>query len=149
MDDRMFEITRLMNDSNVLKGDISQAADIVKSHFANKYINPLATAIENENKNSRKHPSKEAKLLEAMRPFIPHYHHDRLNQAIDSICMMDTIKKLSSSMPKPTISAMEVGIPQSSIHDDGIYNIDEKCLRNKHKPTIAPILLVLMLMQRA
>ncbi len=66
-------------------------------------------------------PSKEVKLLEAMSYFCPEDKRDRINQAIAALNTIDTFRQMSN----------DLYMEDSSVHPDGVYDIDAACRRNK------------------
>lgn len=146
-ENKIYEITQMMNDNHVIRGDVSQAAGMIKGMLSEKYIAPINRAIATENKRARKNPSREARLLEAMKPFMDKRNHRAVDKAIDALHMMETFKGLTKQMPKqhyaPRGQTRAAGIEDASTHQDGIYDVDERCANYKGQASLTPILLMM------
>ena len=149
---KIYEITQMMGDNQVIKGDVSQAANMIKAMLSEKYITPITRAVAAENKKARKNPTREARLLEALKPFMDYKSHDAVNKTIDALHMMETLRALSSHMPKGSYTpkrhvgaASVAAAGDTSLRGDGVYDMDDRCMEHKNKPNLAPILAVMAL----
>ena len=143
MTENIYEITKVMSNNQALSGDLQNGLHMVKEQLLAKYIKPVKTIIAKEQTKIRKNPSSEIRLLEALKPFIPHTQHDKLTQTMNTLYTLETIKRLTTPVPK-TINHNQIGI--QSLSQDGVYEIDEKCMKMSEMPRISPIFLVLALM---
>ena len=135
---------QVMGDNQLLKGDVSQAAQVIRAMFNEKYIYPIKNAIEKESKKVRKNPGKEARLLSALKPFIGTGDHKALDDTINALHLMETLRGLSHHIPKPRPSALTT--QELSMHPDGIYDIDERCMSNKTQNSLNPIFMMMFMM---
>jgi len=148
---KIYEITQMMNDNQVIKGDMSQAANMVKSMLSEKYLAPINKAIAAENKRARKNPTREARLLDALKPFMDHKSHDAVNKTIDMLHMMETLRGISAQLPKSAYTPMNhvpnlaAASGDASLRDDGVYDVDEKCMEYKQTPNLMPIFCMMAL----
>ena len=148
---KIYEITQMMSDNRVIKGDVNQAANMVKSMLSEKYITPITKAIAAENKKVRKNPTREARLLDALKPFMDHKSHDAVNKTIDMLNMMETLRGITSQLPKKAYVPMERMPPvaaasgDASLRADGVYDVDEKCMEHKAVPRLTPIFAIMAL----
>ncbi len=118
-ENKIYEITRLMQSPDNFKDDIQEAVKIISEHFRKKYISPIEQEIKICGEQCRKTPSKEITLLEACRPFVK--NTSQLDSFINIVNSLSVIQKLVPSNIK--ISQLN----DSSVHEDGIYDIDKNC----------------------
>ncbi len=139
---KIYEITKLMQDPDNLKNDIKEALDIVSEHFKNKYIVPVEREIQCCSEECRKEPVKEIALLEACRPFVN--HTDTIDMFINIVNSINVINRLTP------IKIGTAQIDDSSIHNDGIYDIDKSCSVSKHNSnvlmSINPIIIIAIIL---
>ena len=143
-ENKIYEISRLMQSPENFRQDIADAIQIVSNHFKGKYISPIEQEIKICSEECRKAPTKEMALLEACRPFVK--DSTQLDNMLGIINGISVVQRLIPST---------VGIAQindSSIHDDGIYDIDKSCSANIYsteslidKNTLIIALLILIL----
>ena len=162
--EKVYEIASIMGNNQLFKGDVNTAASLVRNMLTEKYITPIHKAMEKENKRARKNPNKEAQLLHALKPFMPSANHKAIEETIEAIHLIETLrgiqKQMPSSSPSPSsstgprtsaIAAQEVVINEvadPSVHPDGVYDMDEKCLNTPKEPMIPLFLVFLMAMSR-
>jgi len=149
-ENKIYEITQMMSNNQVVRGDVNQAADMVKAMLSEKYIKPITKAVAAESKRVRKNPTREARLLDAMKPFIDYRSHDTVNKTIDMLNMMETLRNLSPQMPQNAyVPKRHVGITatseDASLRNDGVYDVDERCAEYKNTPNLAPIIAMIAL----
>ncbi|MCL2377109.1 MAG: hypothetical protein FWC76_06920 [Defluviitaleaceae bacterium] len=151
-ENKIYEITQMMSNNQIIKGDVNQAADMIKAMLSEKYIKPITKAVAAENKRVKKNPTREARLLDALKPFIDYRSHETVNKTIDMLHMMETLRGLSSQMPKneyKPLRHMGGGVAaasgDASLHDDGVYDVDERCAGHKNTPNLAPIFAIMAL----
>jgi len=141
----------MMSDNQLIKGDVNQAASMIKSMLNEKYIAPISRAIASENKKARKNPGREARLLDALKPFMDAKTHEAADRTINMLFMMETFRGLSSQLPRGAyvppkpMAQLSTAVQESSLRDDGIYDMDERCLQHKKMPTLAPIFVMIAL----
>lgn len=117
-ENNIYEIAKQMSDPENLNTEIKEAVTIFSNHIKKKYIEPIGSAIENHRQECLTKPSNEVILLQACRPFIK---GDGLDKAIDIFNSISLIQSIKSEIAIQSIN-------DSSIHPDGIYDIDESCL---------------------
>ena len=148
---KIYEITQMMSDNKIIKGDVNQAANMVKTMLSDKYIAPITKAIAAENKRVRKNPTREARLLDALKPFMDHKSHDAVNRTIDMLHMMETMRGITAQLPSAAYVPRGPAAPvtaasgDASLRADGVYDIDEKCMEHKAAPSLMPIFAVMAL----
>ena len=152
---KIYEITQMISDNKVIKGDVNQAANMVKTMLSDKYIKPITKAIAAENKRVRKNPTREARLLDALKPFMDHKSHDAVNKTIDMLHMMETFRGITAQLPKNAYvprnrnyeseTSVAAASGDASLRADGVYDVDEKCMEHKAAPSLMPIFAVMAL----
>lgn len=115
----IYEITRSLSSPDVLKNDLQEIAELAARHFSAKYFAPINAAVASHRDYCASHPCREANLLKALKPFT------RNADKIDTL--IDAINLLRLFTPQTTVSAAAAN--ESVIHPDGIYELDEGCIR--------------------
>ena len=148
-ENKIYEITRLM-------GDAGHASSLVRGMLHEKYIRPIESAIAAEGKKVRKNLSNEARLLAALKPFVPATSQKNLEQTMEMLHLLETAKGLSRQMPPPAtrqpLRAQETTCKDEARHADGIYEIDKNCQnilnkgQNESQCPFAPLLMMLALL---
>ena len=148
---KIYEITQMMGNNQVIRGDVNQAAGVIRAMLNEKYITPITKAIAAENRKVRKNPCKEARLLDALKPFVDVSNHETLEKTIEALYMIETLRGLSSNIPKVAVApnqktrAASLSPQDSSVHTDGIYDIDERCFEHKRHQPLMPIIAIMAL----
>ncbi|MGN1319137.1 MAG: hypothetical protein ACI4VF_08985 [Lachnospirales bacterium] len=144
-ENKISEITRLIQNPDNFREDINEAMNIISKHFRTKYISPIEQEIKICSDECRKAPTKEQALLEACRPFVK--NSEVLDNMLNIVNSINVMKKL---MPKE-ITALSLN--DSSIHNDGIYDIDKNCKLNEVETEkaesfvgINPLILVIIIL---
>jgi len=107
---------------------------LLSSHFRKKYVEKLETAFKKCQKDSAKNPSKEVKLLNALRPFMPSESRDSIDNITEMLTLLSTFENISKEAGEtlPKISS------DSVIRQDGIYEVDENCLSKQRTELVEP-----------
>lgn len=133
----IYEITQLMGDKNVIQNDLNEALSTVKDIFYKKYLQKFQVALDEHKELVVKESSREIQLLNALKPFLVDNSSKSIDKIINAMCTLNTaqsinreIKKCSANLisEKNTISAASTN--SATIHEDGIYEIDETCKPN-------------------
>jgi len=155
---KIYEIAQMITDRNNIESDMANAMEMVKGLFRDKYVKRLNDAFSKCREANAKSPSKEVRLLQALKPFIPEENHKNMEMAAEMLLMMETLKGIRDEAN--IISAQESGsrakdrknengrrfIPAAAagteysaeediadnkdeaIHADGIYEMDQNCM---------------------
>ncbi|MDR2183575.1 MAG: hypothetical protein LBE55_05320 [Clostridiales bacterium] len=147
---KIYEITQMMSDNKVIRGDVNQAASMVKDMLSEKYITPITKAIAAENKKARKNPTREARLLDALKPFMDHKSHTVVDKTIDMLHMMETLRGISAQLPNNAhipghMAPLAAASGDASLRGDGVYDVDERCMEHKTAPRLMPIFAIMAL----
>jgi len=127
------ELLQTMRNKQALEKDFLEIAAATRTMLHDKYINRLRSAIHAQNMHTRENPPKEARLLEAFKPFVPEEQHAALDKASQAILTLDACRRISGQMSAQVHTA-EVDAkapPDPSIHKDGVYDIDSQCARKQ------------------
>lgn len=134
----IYEITQKMSDTSVMQNDMNEAAELVIQMFKDKYFNRLNSAISEHNARCLENPSKEVRLLHALKPFFPDEKSEKIDQLIQLMLFCDTAdsvkKELKIDPPiknTPAVKAAEASAEVESVHEDGVYDVDRTCLTRK------------------
>ena len=154
--ENMNEISKYIGNSNLIQGEVYNSISSMKQNLSNKYISPIKTAIQEQNTKLKKNPSPEIRLIEAIKPFVSHAEHPKLNHMVDCIYKIQTLKNLSQTLsiaatPPTQPQNQNINIMQHNQqlnkNQNAIYEIDEKCVQNQSRPKISPLFLLLALME--
>ena len=152
---KIYEITQMMSDNRLIRGDVNQAAGMVRAMLSEKYITPITKAIAAENKRVRKNPTREARLLDALKPFMDHKSHDAVNKTIDMLHTIETMRGITAQLPKAAYvpgtraASVSAASQDASLHGDGVYDVDENCMEHKNKPNLVPLFAMMALVRMA
>ncbi len=127
----IYEITQLMENKNIIQNDLNEAVNTVKSIFHDKYIQKFQMALEEQKDIAKSQSSKEIELLNALKPFMNEKFHANIDKLTDIILSINTVSCINKEIKKystPIISSTMSS--NTTIHEDGIYEIDESCKRN-------------------
>lgn len=150
-ENNVYEIAKLISNKNVIQKDMSEAMGLVQQMFEEKYISKMNSLISNHKSQATQNPSKEVNLLRAWKEFMPENQQSKMDQIINTVTIMDTFNSMRTEYT--TMASQNHSLKQdsstskdSSIHDDGIYEIDAKCaLRKNSMPSGAMPLMLMML----
>ena len=147
---KIYEITQLLSSPDNVKNDIREAMDLLARHFTNKYLSPINVAIASHRDYCSSHPTKEVNLLNAFKPFVS--GNDVIDRLIDAFNIYRLIYDLQSER-NTVVSAAQ--IEDSAIHPDGIYEVDQGCVRADIQSTSSPVneesiflLILILLLQK-
>ncbi len=119
----------------------------------------LQEAIKVEQKKFNECPPREVEFLNALKPFADARGQSSMDKVIDMYRTMSTAKNLQDELKhslkssgfKDNRNVRVASIHQhdSSIHEDGIYDIDTSCLQRKKKVanSISSVMLLMALME--
>jgi len=128
----IYEIAQIMSRPSVMQKDMQEATALVMNLFQEKYFGKLNKAIERHHTNCMKKPSKEVQLLKSMKPFMPEDKKHQMDRIIDMMVLMDTAGLIKTDLnvqpPRRPVWAINEAARDGSIHDDGIYDMDDRCL---------------------
>lgn len=133
----IYEITQLMGDKNVIQSDLNEAFSTVKDIFYKKYIQKFQIALDEHKELAAKESSKEIQLLNALKPFLADNSNKSIDKIINTMCTLNTaqsinreIKKCSANLVSEENTINAASTNSTTIHEDGIYEIDETCKPN-------------------
>lgn len=125
-DNNIYEIAQMMQNKKVIRNDINEAFSLIATMFQDRYINKIRNAVEEKQIEIKNNPSKEINLLYSLKPFFNKEQQEPIDKTIDTICMIQTLQKLTGQANIKTVNTKI----DSSIHEDGIYDIDDNCIFN-------------------
>ena len=112
----------------------------------------VAQMISESREHAEKHPPQEVLFMQAMQESIPENKRDVLQNAISLFKQFEAMKHLcakfrhegtSSISAQSTTNDKEV--QGTCVHSDGVYEIDEQCVKSKSRPDNNLFLLLLMI----
>lgn len=129
--DKTDELTYIM-DNNRIGNDIINS---VQTAFKEKYIDKINNVVKNQYDTVLANPTKEMRFMSVIKEFMPNENHEHIDRIINAYSMINTLKNLKSTLNSNNLpmAKMDSGvcahsINAESIHDDGIYEIDQKCM---------------------
>jgi len=131
MENTIYEITQLMENKDVLKEDLNAAIASVKDVFYQKYINKFQNVIDEQKKIAEENSSKEIQLIKALKPFLSQSSQNSIDTMVELIYKINTAQNIKSEINKVSKKPQKPADTSSkTIHPDGIYEIDDTCLKN-------------------
>lgn len=136
MPDTVVEITRMMENQEVLQKDMEEAKTLLNDFFRKKYLQRIHRAVNKHQQKIEQEPSREIQLLKAMRNFCPEDNQQQVDKMIGLMQVMASAqsiqKEISTANNKPAEAPVKIaGLPDPSVHEDGIYDIDHSCMARK------------------
>jgi hypothetical protein len=131
------EITALFNDPDSLKADMSEGLGLMREHINRKYVNKIGKIIKACEDSIDANPSKEVMLLEALKPFAPSALSEKIEGFIGMHKQMHILNEIQNRLSTPDNTPFGLSAASSekskisSVHEDGVYDIDENCVLNK------------------
>jgi len=126
MHNSLLEALTAMQDKESLRRDMYDVAAAAREMLQKKYIGRMRAAIRETHANARQSPPREARLLEAFKPFLPTEKHEAVNRCANLFLALDACKRVSGAMAAEIQTASSAyGDP--SVHPDGVYDIDAQC----------------------
>ncbi len=136
----IYEISKQIKNKDNIKKDLNNAFLHISNMFKDKYINKIDAEVKNILKDIQNNPSKEINLLNAIKPFLKEDSHVNIDNTINFLQKVYLINNISQNINQNTvqkednkqedlvcISAVEKA-EDSSIKEDGVYDIDENCI---------------------
>jgi len=135
---KVLEIIQGLNDRSNLEKDLEEAISLISGHFRDKYLERLNYAFNKCRKSSALNPSKELQLMNALRPFIPQERHDKIDNITEMLTLISTFENIRNEAKEINTppSYVEDSEPDPAIHEDGIYEVDERCLFKKNRSIV-------------
>lgn len=159
----LYDLSRRLCNPEQVRNDANEAMTMVMNMFMDRYVNRAGDAMRRHMVQAKKNPSKEVNLLMAMKPFMGEANWERVDKTVDTLMLYDTIRQLAEPASAMSLSSREgydyndsqnypgEGTETGMVHDDGIYEIDEQCLKEKSMGTPKSLmagLMIAMLMGR-
>lgn len=151
MDNNIYEITKLMEDKNIIKEDLNIAIASVKDTLYEKYLAKFQTVIDEQKKIVEENSNKEIQLIKALKPFLPTNSQQNIDTMIEFIYKFSTAKNIQKELqqiPSPTSENIQT-VSSATVHSDGIYEIDKSCTIKNSVPansnTVTELIFLLML----
>jgi hypothetical protein len=144
----IYEITQLMNDKKLIQNDLDEVLSIIKDVIHQKYISKFQLALDEQKELVSKNTPKEITLLVALKPFLEETSHTYIDQIIDIMYKVSTAKSIDAEIQKCSIHKTDNTSSECelTIHDDGIYELDNHCKINKNFSSINITEIIFMLL---
>ncbi|WP_250228564.1 hypothetical protein [Anaeropeptidivorans aminofermentans] len=146
-ENNMFEIGKFAKGGLMPQDDINEAMALVVNMFKEKYISKFQKEIEDRKKKVMTKPSKEMKLLQSLKDFMPEEKKKNAESMIEMLSLMEAISEMqneatllkeSNGMKLSDLNKYNLENVDNSIHTDGIYEIDRECLLSRQKRPFGP-----------
>ncbi len=145
MSDNIYEIAKMMQNKNILQEDLNEAINLITGHFQKKYTNKIYDVLQHKQQEFTNNPNEHVKLLNALKPFMPETQRPNIDKTINMLIMFDTINSIKSEInpnqnknisspnfeKRVSSSSLNMRSKDSAIHEDGIYEFDNKCLQQE------------------
>ena len=118
------EITQKLSDPTQTRNDMRDAMGLVANMLRERYITRMKDTFVKFQEHSRSEPSKEVTLLRSLKPFMPADSHENIEKMAEMLILADAFGNMGKMRDAGTV-----------IHEDGVYEIDQKCmeLRQSHE----------------
>jgi len=154
---KIYEIVQSFSDGANIQSDLDEAIGLVSRHFRDKYLGRLDTAFNQSRKNFKQNPTKEMQLINALRHFMPPERHEKMDSIAEMLTLLSTFESIQKEVNAVSLAQVEATETDSAIHEDGIYEVDQNCLRKKSIGQVQPVqefnaaqfILVMSLMQQS
>lgn len=132
----IYEITKQIQDKNNIQQDVQQAFNLVTDMFRKKYIDKIDEELKVRINKIEQNPPKEIVLLNAIKQFLDKSKHKDIDNTITMLRNFSAINSLKESLNQTkniNVASNNVVYANnfeldSSIKEDGVYDIDENCI---------------------
>lgn len=131
----IYEITQQFSNPDHIQSEFSEIMELISKHLRQKYVHKLEVAVQQHRDHCTSHPSKEIVLLQACKPFFGTDNIGIIDNIINMFHTFNTVNNIKSEYiaqsQQPTIDKqpiLSINSGDTSIHEDGIYDIDDSCL---------------------
>jgi len=118
------------------------------------FDNDLLAFIRKNREYVEKNPSNMVQLVQTMSSLMGEEHRSAANEAINLLNQLETLKRVNGQLNSCSETQAENDVQAHStncncVHRDGVYEIDEQCLRRNSKPrhNMNNILLMMMMLK--
>jgi hypothetical protein len=146
----VYEITQLMSDKNNIQKDMNHVKNSITSMFEDKYMSKINNAFKTHEALTLKSPPREVELLKALKNYTPLERHTKVEGLINTILMVGTLSSIKDevTLSKAMLSASDVN-SSSSIHKDGVYDIEPTPLPTINKTNnLSKLILIMSIMNK-
>lgn len=150
----IYEISRKMNDKNVLESDLKEIGAAVREILHQKYIYKMQKELLKQKKEIQRNPTKEINLIKSLKPFMSENNQTGIDKMVEMITNVNVLKNIENDIiSKQKYSAQCTNISNDeSVKSDGIYDIDKECTVSKESSGFSakndqfPIIFLIMLL---
>jgi len=143
---KFFEITQMMADKNNISNDMLHAASLVNEMFNTKYLTPLNNAIQETLDQVAKNPSREVRFIQSMRTFLGAQNQAQVDEAINLMNQFETMRRIIGQLGAGGVDVNGHPLNGTCVHNDGVYEIDENCMRQKSCNDTSNLFMVMLMM---
>jgi len=145
---------RDLRDADVLRADIGEMARAAAKVMGDRYVGRINSVLSARHNEALANPSREARLLAAMKPFFDEERQKGIDGALQTLAALETLMALKTSEPapeRPFTAASAEGVQPNfqqdeSVHGDGVYDLDGACLLEKKNRSRAGFALLIAVM---
>ena len=98
--DRLFEVTRLLNNAAPLNEELAAAVYNLRNCFEKNYVRKIYMAADSEEKKVKNAPSKEVVLLRALKGFTTKEQHQNIESTIEMLNFFNTVQNVQHNLSK-------------------------------------------------
>ena len=135
------EISELFSNPENIQRDLREAFKLMKEYMHGKYMEKMMKVVRAYQANSVNNPSAEISFLRSWMPFIPPESHRGINELTGMLETARTLSELRAGLSnmrpvyagdnKDSMASRQTQA-HSSLHKDGVYDIDELCKSSTH-----------------
>lgn len=123
----IYQVAHMMTSEEHIKKDFEEIMKEIKSMIHGKYIGTLRSVIQDQHQQTKQNATKEVQLLEAIKPFITINQHPVIDQLVETMQAFHTIQSLKRDLQSYWFSSSPS--IDHLYRKDGVYEVDEDCMR--------------------
>jgi len=128
------EISRLVQNPEDIRKDLSEAMELVREHFRAKYLRRVQQAVKLHRQSALENPPREVALLNVLKEFAHPHEHPSYDRTAEMLLALNSWQELRQGLGGGTWQRKDLGAiyaaglaQDPSIHPDGIYETDPSC----------------------
>ena len=94
----LYELTRLIEDREGLQNDFTKVMELFRETLHKKYVTKIHAAANAQQDAVVEHPPKEVTLLRAMRAFTDETGQDKMDNIIQTLLFMNTVRNINEKV---------------------------------------------------
>jgi len=144
MNSKFVEIMQTIAGKTTLSNDFAAVMGAINNLFSEKYLTPISAAIKETYDIVEKNPSREVALIQSMRSLVGANNQLKIDEAINLLNQIEVLRIIAEQLDSASCSVNPT-VNAACVHNDGVYEIDEQCVRRKANPNMNDIFIMMLL----